>query len=430
MSTKMGESDCCDGYGINSAIAVAWRHRPPHDPAVSGQEVVMLNRRSAISSCMALAASLSWVALCAWPNAVHAKKVFVYTGSMLVARDKPSAILDNGTVFVLSGVSNCDVWPCAERYDQVGHMFDAIYDYSTLHAYGGNIATLLKNGKVLLAGGGGTQAALFDPSASTFVDTFGKQNTIRDHPLVALASNGQVLLAGGNDTNGLSQTSAETYDPVTDGFTPTVGSLSSAVCCGTATPLLNGTILVAGGYQIAAPTYNSVPSFNSQTFDPSTGIFYSTPRSLNAPRAYATATLLPSGKVLIAGGCGYTSTPLASTEIFDPQTGYFTASTASVMTTPRCHATAVLLGDGTVLVAGGVGPSNQLLNSAEIYDPATTHFTAVASMNSARVDAAAVLLPDGTVLIAGGWNVAAGAYNPLGTAELYEDDEIFKNSFD
>jgi len=107
-------------------------------------------------------------------------------------------------------------------------------------------------------------------------------------------------------------------------------------------------------------------------------------------RSGYTATLLPSGKVLIAGGNA------ATAELYDPATGTFTRT--GDMTTPRSNHSATLLPDGKVLIAGG---SSLLPSSAELYDPSTGTFSSTGDMLQAGAGAgAAILLANGTVLIA------------------------------
>src|SRR5262245_977747 len=129
-------------------------------------------------------------------------------------------------------------------------------------------------------------------------------------------------------------------------------------------------------------------------------------------REIYTATLLPNGQVLVAGGLG-NSGLLASAELYDPATGLWT-ETGSLVTARYQH-TATLLANGQVLVAGGYGPTA----SAELYDPATGLWTETGRMATERAAHTAMLLPNGQVLVAGGVNSSGAA---LASAELFTSD--------
>src|SRR5947207_2587048 len=121
--------------------------------------------------------------------------------------------------------------------------------------------------------------------------------------------------------------------------------------------------------------------------------------SLNTARYFHTATLLPNGKVLVAGG--YNNSYLTSAELYDPASGSWSATGS--LTTARYAHTATLLPNGKVLVAGGYNNSGYL-TSAELYDPASGSWSATGSLNTARYFHTAALLPNGKVLVAGGYN--------------------------
>jgi MYXO-CTERM domain-containing protein len=135
--------------------------------------------------------------------------------------------------------------------------------------------------------------------------------------------------------------------------------------------------------------------------------------SMSTPRFQATATVLPGGKVLAAGGSNGAAT-LASCEIYDPATNVWTL-TGSMATARNGHA-AVLLGNGKVLVTGGNGG----LAAAELFDPAAGTWTTGGTMTGTRLSHAMALVGPGNskVLVAGGLyngtlSAAADLYDPL-----------------
>ena len=295
------------------------------------------------------------------------------------------------------------------------------------HARGSHTATLLSNGKVLIAGGfAGTSylntAELYDPGLGKFTATAGTMTSSRAYHVAVALPNGKVLLAGGLTAGGLFGTplsSAELYDPATDSFTAVTGNMAVARTSPTATLLPSGKVLLAGGSQ-------GLGSLSSaELFDPAggtNGTFTAVAVNMTVARNTHTATLLPSGKVLIAGGSSGFSV-LGSAELYDPAggtNGTFTAVTVN-MTAPRTSHTATLLANGQVLIAGGSSTSGAILNTAELYDPnGGTNGTFAAAggvMNVSRSGGSATLLSNGKVLIAGGTTTGGGYLN---AAELYD----------
>ena len=142
---------------------------------------------------------------------------------------------------------------------------------------------------------------------------------------------------------------------------------------------------------------------------------------LNANRSGHTATLLPSGMVLVAGGTAQGGVVLASTEFYDASLGTFSA--AGALNAARSGHTATVLNDGTVLLVGGTstGASAGALANAEIFDPVAGTFTTLSgtgkSLVTARYGHSATLLSNGKVLFAGGQNSSGTAVN---TTELYD----------
>jgi hypothetical protein len=264
-------------------------------------------------------------------------------------------------------------------------------------------ATLLPNGKVLVAG---ASAELYDPASGTWSAT-GSFVAARDDNTVTLLPNGKVLVAGGISGNGI-LASAELYDPASGTWSAT-RSLDTARVSHTGTLLPNGKVLVAGGADVSG-----LPLASAELYDPASGN-WTTTGSLNTTRFLHTATLLSNGKVLVAGGeGGDTGGPLASAELYDPVSGTWT-TTGSLNTARYIGHTATLLPNGKVLVAGGIS-GNAILASAELYDPVSGTWAATGSLVTARFNHTATLLLDGNVLVAGGYR---GPGSPVPSAELY-----------
>jgi hypothetical protein len=281
-------------------------------------------------------------------------------------------------------------------------------------------ATLLNTGEALVTGGinhyrfvrGGifatcspvatSTAELFAPGSGTFTAT-ASMTTIRTFHTATLLQDGKVLIAGGST---VAPQTAEIYDPATAAFTAT-GNMLSLRQKHTATLLSSGKVLVTGGTSGGA---------TAEVFDPATGSFAAT-GSMEDSRISHTATLLPSGKVLVAGGIGANGV-VATAELYDPAAGTFTA-TGSMGTERRNHTATLLPSSGTVLIVGGNDQSGQPLSSAEIYNPTTGTFTSTGSMALAHAAHTATLLSSGKVLIAGGGNFVAELVDPAtGTFSL------------
>ena len=284
-------------------------------------------------------------------------------------------------------------------------------------------STLLQDGRVLIATGRQippfasiVTAEIYDPSTRTFSPT-GSLATARTEPTATLLNDGRVLIAGGRTgAYGDFLSSAELYDPASGAFSPT-GNMADVRTIFTATLLPNGKVLVVGGIRSVSEIPDSTVA-SAELYDPSSGTFDFTGSMVDPDgRHHHSATLLQNGKVLIVGGGNENST-LASAELYDPSKGTFT-STGSMAVARKAH-TATLLPDGRVLVSGGLigATSNPGLASAELYDPETETFTATGSMSTPRHQATANLLANGTVLIAGGWAGGSGDYHA--SAEIYD----------
>jgi hypothetical protein len=338
-----------------------------------------------------------------------------FTGSLHTARYYHTAtLLSDGRVLVAGGTgARPQTFPypgiaATEFYDPATGIWTATGNLNAgrlLHT-----ATLLLNGKVLVAGGwpdhthNGIMASaeLYDPATGIWTRT-GSMNVGRAAHTATLLFDGRVLVVGAS--RGFPN-SAELYDPAMGNWSFTGSTVTPLFGYHTATLLPNGKVLVAAGYDI-----NGSVSANAQLYDPATGTWTAT-GSLTTARQDHKAALLTNGMVLVAGGSNFDNGILASAELYNPATGTWTPT--GRLNVARWHHTATLLSDGTVLVAGGLSRRNSLA-SAEIYDWAIGTWTATASLNNARGLHTATLLSDGMVLAAGGNN--NGAF--VATAELY-----------
>ena len=325
----------------------------------------------------------------------------------------------------------------------------------------GHTATLLPNGKVLIAGGfmacsfgfpgclaaGG--AEIYDPLAGTFAAT---GTMISSRPVGGiLLPNGRVLFAEGYSTGMLA--GVEVYDPSTGNFNA-VGNTTTLTAVNAAILLNDGRVLLIGFagrvsgaelYDPAASTSTAVGNWPPQIgspftvlvdgrvwfdsnaiYDPAKGAF-----SLAAGLSFndtPPATLLMNGKVLLTGG-NTDGGNVNLAELYDPATDKigFTGR----MATPRDGHTANLLPDGTVLIAGGAAGFNANTNrtpaisSAELYDPATGRFSATGNMTSLRFGHAAVVLNNGRVLITGGSRGdSSTSVTGMSSVELYTPNAL------
>jgi hypothetical protein len=176
--------------------------------------------------------------------------------------------------------------------------------------------------------------------------------------------------------------------------------MSLARAAHTATSLPDGRVLIAGGCTTAG-CGGTPEGGRTEIFDPATARFGPGPRMVHA-RVGHTATKLPDGRVVFIGGHPDEGrAPLAEAEIFDPATATF-VRTGSMRVGRGAH-TATLLHDGRILVVGGLSERAEL-STVEIFDPTTGLFSKAADLPTARVGHAAATLASGKVLVVGGGN--------------------------
>jgi large repetitive protein len=348
-----------------------------------------------------------------------------------------ATLLDDGRVLIaggdvsIGGSPNAD--PPAELFDPASGSFRDIGPLQYARLY--HQATVLEDGKVLLTGGYGpgdvTTAEVFDPASELFAVVGALHHGRVDHS-ATLLENGRVLLAGGNgiEESGLisdaALASAELFDPATGKFNET-GPLTTERSQHGAVLLPDSRVLIAGGFN-----EDGEPR-TTELYDPATGSFVRGADALDRLGG-TSAVVLPDGRALVLGEDD-------QPELFEPSTVGRTASEPTPVGTPlagklsavdppaqeRYAHTATLLPDGRVLVVGGRGNDAASFDTAELYDPATGNWSNAGRLNEARSFHTAALLADGRVLVTGG---QVPVPNPDGTIqdEAIDSAEVYDPS--
>lgn len=372
------------------------------------------------------------------------------------ARSGHSAtMLMDGRVLIAGGEDVSADLVSTETFDPATETFSAGPPLSVTRA--GHTATRLDDGRVLLAGGGDQSADVYDPVADTVTAT-GTMPTGFFLSAAALLEDGRVLLLGVGGTGSVSTLFDASADSGAGAFSSLAAGPQSFEAGGSSlTRLRDGRLLALGGCPCASVGGPFFTSENAEIYDPGTQTWSQTGDQARA-RTGHTATLLPSGNVLVTGGNDSNDpNEEQSSEIYDVALGQFTSLTN--MTARHRNHTATLLASGEVLIFGGteaafelyaggvrgafanttdtnVGRLHQTMtllttgevlvtgngliafttpsDTAELFDPASNTYSDTGVLNASRTHHAAVLLHDGDVLVTGGQDGGA-----LSSAELY-----------
>lgn len=301
-----------------------------------------------------------------------------------------ATLLDDGRVLIVGGKTKAyGEVASAEIFDSSTNTWSLAASPSEPRGEGQN--TILLGGNVLLFGGTDTNVAeLYDPTSDNWTVT-GDMVAPRSWAPATLLSDGRVLVAGGEDFSKGGRTmldSSEIYDPSTGEWSST--GMMASIHAGHSEVFIDGKVLIVG-------------QFNGEIYDPGTDTWSVTAETVEERALGSTATLLNNGKILVTGGefqqegwgglSGGAIAKLQGTEIYDPDSGTWVAS--APMTEGRKYHSAILTGDGKVIVVGSM--------QIETYDPAQNGWSLSGNMRVDRGELyTATLLNDGRVLIVGG----------------------------
>ncbi|MCB1189358.1 MAG: hypothetical protein H7A23_02585 [Leptospiraceae bacterium] len=295
---------------------------------------------------------------------------FSGTGSLNKARFYHTAtLLNNGKLLIVGGQDSTEVFDTAELYDPSTGVFTSITSAMSSPRRN-HTSTLLSDGRVLITGGSSVTSIInptvlssvdiYDPNTETFSPNSSNLTEIRHKHSATMLASGKVLIVGGEDDSELKLSSAELYDLTSNTFTATTSPLQGdGRSDHTASLLLNGKVLIAGG-RLNSGEYLT----GAELYDPTTDgfSFLSNQNSLNSDRAYHSATLLQTGKVLITGGS--TSATDRTDELYDPSNEQFVASSSPISS---YYHTATLLPNSKVFIVGG-NESGSATNKTYLYD--------------------------------------------------------------
>lgn len=350
----------------------------------------------------------------------HAQQTSAENINKIATLEKPRAAhtatkLLDGKVLIVGGMHKNGVfYDEAEIFDPNKNSFTTLKNKMTKKRVS-HTATLLADGRVLIVGGWSDRsgversAEIFDPKTGEFTSAGNTEFARSGHSSTLLAS-GKVLIAGGFNGD-IILNEAEIFDPATNKF-ESIGKMNTARAVHTATTLKDGKILFAGG-EISSGSVTD----NAEIFEPDNNTFEKIPAKMNAVRYKHDAVLLADGNVLVFGGSDARDRggKLKSAEIFDVEKQTFTPTKDMNFARFKISQTSTLLPNGKILIAGG----NE---RAEIFNPETKSFQQVSgNLGKALHYGSVTLLKDGRALILGGYEFIKGG-EPTSTNQAW----IFK----
>jgi hypothetical protein len=403
---------------------------------------------------------VTWKDIDVQPGLIYHYKIFTYDetpnysdpfsleaapGSLVQPRtNQAQVLLADGRVLLCGGTGYGGKLDSAEIFDPQANSFEMLAD-SMNRRRTDHTATLLDDGTVLIAGGFDEvdedddddedevedgyietlmSAEIFDPATGLFKFLDEGMTIGRGRHTATLLPDGSVLIVGGNDSVNAFD-SAEIFHPETQNFTAVSDTMAKSRFAHSITSFYKNQefrLLIAGGSNrqkaLDSATFFNPDSFDFGRFDPISG---SEEDTLAYGRMSHTATLTPGNMIALIGG--FTGAPtagfrIADIELFDIAAGEFLEM--NPLATPRSDHLGALLGDGTILLAGGIGNGSVILSDSEIFDPIANIVSSAPPLNQARMTARLTILDDGRIFVAGG-NGSADPYapHPIATAEIY-----------
>lgn len=364
------------------------------------------------------------------PNYSEAAELNATPGSLVQGRlSHAQTELEDGRVLLSGGIGYSGPLDTAEIFNPTTGRFTLLTATMSLARFA-HTATLLDDGRVLIVGGyreGFAKtlagAEIFDPADDSFTRLDSEMNVGRALHTATLLPDGRVLIAGGSDSVEAIDSLA-LFDPATLTFTELDNVLPHRRY-GHVAVLGEDAVYLIGGFDgFAMLSYVVAVSPDDFSVTDVSGRMGHESEMLET-RLYPTVSELTTGGWLIAGGqTGSLSTNefLTACEVFDPAGETLFAATGD-LAQPRSGHRATVLDDGAVLITGGIGDNRTILADAELYQPETGAFIAAGSMRLSRTVHGQTRLLDGRVLITGG-NRSTNVFKPepASTAEIYDPD--------